>query len=90
MPGRLRLFSLATAMLLMLSYAVASSHVAGEAAVQLLRREGILWGKTQVVSTSWEETSREWLVTLRYPSGTLSAWFVDAAGQNYHGGQCKH
>ncbi|MGA7273686.1 MAG: hypothetical protein WBX14_02475, partial [Candidatus Udaeobacter sp.] len=85
-----RFICLASAMLLMLPYAVASSHVSRDAAVQLLRHEGILSGKTKVISASWEESSREWLITLRHPSGTLSAWFIDAAGQSYHGGPCKH
>ena len=89
MPSRVRLFSFTAATLLVLSSAIASSHVSRDGAVQLLRREGILWGKTHVVSASWEEAAREWLITLRHPSGTLSAWFVDAAGQNYHGGPCK-
>ncbi len=66
-----------------------SSHVSREAAIQLLRQEGILHGKTRVVSANWGDDIREWLITLRHPSGTLSAWFVDAAGQNYHGGPCK-
>ena len=67
-----------------------ASHVSREAAIQLLRHEGILHGKTRVVSANWGDDTREWLITLRHQSGILSAWFVDAAGQNYHGGPCKH
>ena len=66
------------------------SHVTREAAIQLLRQEGILHGKTSVVSANWGNDTHEWLITLRHPGGALSAWFVDAAGQNYHGGPCKH
>ena len=66
------------------------SHVTREAAVQLLRQEGILQPDTRVVSANWGDQTHEWLITLRHPSGLLSAWFVDAAGQNYHGGPCKH
>ena len=66
------------------------SHVTREAAIQLLRQEGILDGKTRVVSANWGDDTHEWLITLRHQSGILSAWFVDAAGQNYHGGACKH
>jgi hypothetical protein len=66
------------------------SHVTREAAIQLLRQEGILQGKTRVVSATWGDDIHEWLITLRHPSGMLSAWFVDATAQNYHGGPCKH
>ena len=66
------------------------SHVTREAAIQLLRQDGILHGKTSVVSANWGDDTHEWLITLRHPGGSLSAWFVDAAGRNYHGGPCKH
>jgi hypothetical protein len=89
MASRIRLFCFTAAIMLALSSAIASSHVSREGAVQLLRHEGVLQGKTHVVSASWEEATRQWLITLRHPSGTLSVWFVDAAGQNYHGGPCK-
>jgi hypothetical protein len=56
----------------------------------LLRSEGILHGKTHVLSANWGDDTREWLITLRHPSGVLSAWFVDAGAKNYHGGPCKH
>jgi hypothetical protein len=64
--------------------------VSGEAAIKILRDGGILWGKTRVMSADWGSDTREWLITLRHPDGKLSAWFVDAAGENYHGGPCKN
>jgi hypothetical protein len=66
------------------------SHATREAAIHLLRQEHILEGKTRVVSATWEDNTHEWLITLRRPSGLLSAWFVDSTAQNYHGGACKH
>jgi hypothetical protein len=66
-----------------------TSHVSRGAAIELLRQEGILHGKTHVLSANWGDATHEWLITLRHPSGALSAWFVDAAAQNYHGGPCK-
>ncbi|HEY4282185.1 MAG TPA: hypothetical protein VGM62_03905 [Chthoniobacterales bacterium] len=65
-------------------------YISREAAIKVLRDGGILWGKTRVVSAEWGSNTREWLVTLQHPDGKLSAWFVDAAGQDYHGGPCKH
>jgi hypothetical protein len=56
------------------------SHVTREVAIQLLRQEGILHGKTRVVSAKWGDDTHEWLITLRHPGGLLSAWFVDATG----------
>ena len=68
-----------------------SSHVTRETAIQLLRQEHILDEKTRVESASWDDITHEWFIMLRhYPSGLFSAWFVDAAGKNYHGGPCKH
>jgi hypothetical protein len=66
------------------------SHVTREAAIHLLRQEGILGGKTRVVSATWGDDTHEWLITLRHADGMLSAWFVDSTAQNYHGGPCKH
>lgn len=65
------------------------SHASREAAIQLLSREGIINGKTRVVSAEWSDNARWWLVTLRHPSGTLSSWTVDAAAKDYHY-VCKH
>ena len=65
-------------------------HVSREAAIKVLRHGGILWGNTRVVSAHWGSDTHEWLITLRHPDGNLSAWFVDAAGEKYHGGPCKH
>jgi hypothetical protein len=67
-----------------------ASHVSREAAIQLLRQEGILHGKARVLSANWGDHTSEWLITLRHPSGALSAWLVDATAQHYHGGPCKH
>jgi hypothetical protein len=67
----------------------APSHATREAAIQLLSREGIINGKTRVVSAEWNDDARWWLVTLRHPSGTLSSWAVDAAAKDYHY-VCKH
>jgi hypothetical protein len=66
------------------------AHISREAALKVLRDGGILWGKTRVVSAQWGSDTHEWLITLRHPDGGFSAWFVDAVGQNYHGGPCKH
>jgi hypothetical protein len=68
----------------------ATRHISREAAIKVLRNGGIFWGNMRVVSAQWGSDTREWLITLRHPDGKLSAWFVDAAGQNYHGGPCKH
>ena len=68
----------------------ATRHISREAAIKVLGEGGVLSGKTSVVSAEWASDTREWLITLRHPDGNLSAWFVDAAGQNYHGGPCKH
>jgi hypothetical protein len=91
----MKIITILTALVLMFPTAKAadqksSSHVSREAAIQLLRNEGILHGSTRVASAYWHEDIREWLITLHHPGGTLSAWFVDAKAQNYHGGPCKH
>jgi hypothetical protein len=62
----------------------ATSHASREAVIQLLRHEGIISGKTQVVSAEWSDDAHWWFVTLRHPSGTLSNWTVDAAAKDYH------
>jgi hypothetical protein len=61
-----------------------TSPASREAAIQLLRREGIISGKIQVVSAEWSDDAHWWFVTLRHPSGTLSSWTVDAAAKDYH------
>ena len=61
----------------------AAPHASREAAIQLLQREGIISGKTQVVSAQWSDDAHWWFVTLRDPSGTLSNWTVDAAAKDY-------
>jgi hypothetical protein len=91
----MRQLVLAAAIAIMLGASLAADpevtpHVSREAAIKVLRDGGILWGKTRVVSAEWGSDTRDWLITLRHPDGKLSAWFVDAAGQNYHGGPCKH
>ena len=66
------------------------AHASREAAVSLLQREGILHGKTQVLTADWEENTHEWLIILKHPSGMISHWFVDAAAKDCSGGTCKH
>jgi hypothetical protein len=61
-----------------------TSHASRQAAIQLLRREGIISGKTQVVSAEWSDDAHWWFVTLRHLSGTLSNWTVDVAAKDYH------
>jgi hypothetical protein len=58
-----------------------TSHAPREAAVQLLRHEGILHGKTRVDSATWSGTF--WLISLRHPDGKITNWTVDASAQNY-------
>jgi hypothetical protein len=65
------------------------SHASRGAAIQLLQREGIISGKTRVVSAEWSTDARWWLITLRHPSGTVSSWTVDSVAQNYQY-VCKH
>jgi hypothetical protein len=83
---------LAAAIIALAASAVAqpksTPHVSREAAIQLLKREGIMSGTTRVVSADWHEDIREWLIILQHPAGKLSAWFVDAKAENYHGGPC--
>ena len=66
-----------------------TSHASRQAAIHLLQREGIISGKTRVVSAEWSADARWWLITLRDTSGTLSTWTVDSAAQNYQY-VCKH
>jgi hypothetical protein len=82
-------FALLTAILIALAASAiaqdkATSHASREAVVQFLRNEGIISGKTQVVSVEWNEEARWWFVALRHPSGMLSNWTVDAAAKDYH------
>jgi hypothetical protein len=65
-------------------------HASRDAAIQLLRHEGILHGKTRMESAEWSDKTNSWLVILRHPSGIVSHWFVDANAQNYQGSTCTH
>jgi hypothetical protein len=49
-------------------------HPSREAAIQLLRREGILHGKTRVDSTTW--INDFWIVSLRHADGKITNWTV--------------
>jgi hypothetical protein len=60
-----------------------ASHASRKAAIQLLEGEGIISGKTQVVSAEWSADARWWLITLRHPNGTVSTWTVDSAAKSY-------
>jgi hypothetical protein len=59
----------------------AASHASREAAIQLLRHEGILHGKTHLDSATWNGTF--WLISLRHPDGKITNWTVDANAENY-------
>ena len=63
------------------------SHVSREAAIELLRHEGILSGKTRVDSARWIHDF--WLVSLRHSDGKTTNWTVDAKAENYNY-VCKH
>lgn len=69
------------------SKAPSPAHASREAAVALLRHEGILHGETRVVSAQWNGDL--WVISLRHPSGTVSNWTVDASAENY-AYVCKH
>ena len=56
-------------------------HASREAAIQLLRREGILYGKTRVDSATW--SGDFWMVSLRHIDGKITNWTVDAKAENY-------
>jgi hypothetical protein len=58
-----------------------NSHASREAAIELLRHEGILHGKTRVDSAKWIHDF--WLVSLRHPDGKVTNWTVDAKVENY-------
>jgi hypothetical protein len=58
-------------------------HASRSAAIELLRHEGILHGKTRVEAAEWSDKTNSWLIILHHPSGILSHWFVDANAQNY-------
>ena len=58
-----------------------------EAAISLLRREGIVGEKTRVVDVSW--AGEFWIVTIRHPSGGTTNWRVDASARDYSY-ICKH
>ncbi len=57
------------------------SHASREAAIQLLRSEGILHGKTSVAGATWSGTF--WFISLRHPDGKTTNWTVDAAAKDY-------
>ena len=57
------------------------SHVSREAAIELLRHEGILHGKTRVDSANW--SGHFWIISLRHPNGKITNWTVDAKAENY-------
>ncbi len=59
----------------------ATSHASREAAIQLLRRDGILHGKTRVESAVWNSTF--WVIGLRHPDSKITNWTVDAKAENY-------
>lgn len=59
----------------------ATSHASREAAIQLLRHEGILHGNTHVDSATWNGTF--WLISLRHPDGKVTNWTVDGNAENY-------
>ncbi len=63
-------------------------HASRSAAIELLRHEGILHGKTRVESAGWSDKTNSWFIILQHPSGILSHWFVDANAQNYQGSTC--
>jgi hypothetical protein len=63
------------------------THASRESAIELLRHEGILHGKTTVVSAQW--SGNMWFISLRHPSGTVSNWTVDSTGQDYSY-VCRH
>jgi hypothetical protein len=65
-------------------------HASRSAAIELLRHEGILHGKTRVESAEWSDKTNSWLIILHHPSGIVSHWLVDAAAQNYQGSTCTH
>ena len=58
-----------------------TSHGSREAAIQLLRHEGILNGKSRVESATW--SGDFWIISLRHPDGKITNWTVDAKGENY-------
>lgn len=66
------------------------AHASREAAISLLRREGILYGRTRVLQAEWGKDTQAWLIILKHPKGIISHWFVDAAAKDYSGGTCKH
>ena len=57
------------------------THASREAAVQLLRQEGILSGNTRVVDANWGGTF--WIISLHHPDGKVTNWTVDAAAKDY-------
>jgi hypothetical protein len=64
-----------------------TSHASRAAAIELLRHEGILHGKTRVDSATW--SGRFWIIGLLHPDGKITNWTVDAKAENYSY-VCKH
>ena len=64
-----------------LAQQTAAPHASREAAIQLLRREGILHGDTRVDSANW--SGHFWIISLRHPDGKITNWTVDAKAENY-------
>ena len=64
-----------------------TSHPSREAAIELLRHEGILHGKTRVDSATW--SGDFWIIGLRHSGGKITNWTVDAKAENYSY-VCKH
>jgi hypothetical protein len=59
----------------------ARSHASRAAAIELLRHEGILHGKTRVDSATW--SGDFWIISLRDPEGKITNWTVGAKAENY-------
>jgi hypothetical protein len=59
----------------------ARSRASREAAIELLRHEGILHGKTRVDSATW--SGNFWIISLHHPDGKITNWTVDAKAENY-------
>jgi hypothetical protein len=89
-----RFFAIVCAALLLTSVSDAQppkntspTHASREVAIELLRHEGILHGKTTVVSAPW--SGDFWLISLRHPSGAVTNWTVDSTAKDYSY-VCKH
>ena len=58
-------------------------HASREEVIVFLRREGILNGKTRIDELVWNDKAHWWSVSLRYLSGKITNWMVDADARNY-------